>query len=92
MLITIITLSISSQGIKKLIVEQPSRQSTLATIEQLEADIAALEAQKEAAVRALDRRRKQFAMLVCCIEELQGTLEDEEGAVEEGAVAMHVDN
>lgn len=81
-----------TQGIKKLIVDQPSRQTTLASIEQLQADIAALEAQKQAAIQAHEKRRKQFAMLMYCIEELQGAVEEEEGVVEEGAVAMQVDS
>lgn len=81
------------QGIKKLIVEQPSRQVTQASIQQLEADITALEAQKQAAMHALDRRRKQFAMLMYCVEELQQAIAEEEaGGGEEGAVAMQVDD
>lgn len=70
--------------------EQPSRQITQASIEQLEADITALESQKQAAMDALDRRRKQFAMLMYCVEELQHALAEEEGA-EDGAIAMQVD-
>ena len=64
------------ESVRKLIAAQPPRGRTQRAIAELESDIAALDAEDAAAARTLDLRRKQFALLLHVVDELQGTVED----------------
>jgi THO complex subunit 7 len=64
------------ETLRRLCVQLPSRSDT-------EAACAHLEAQSDAASRALDLRKKQFALLLHAARELSGELEEDEKVAEE---------
>ena len=64
----------------------PSRSDTTARLASLEAEIAELETESEATASKLDLRKKQFALLLHLVNELQGELAEE--AAVEAAVAQ----
>ncbi|KAG0470862.1 hypothetical protein HPP92_016982 [Vanilla planifolia] len=66
------------EAIRKLIALQPPRSETQNTISDLEKEIAALETENAAGVRLLDLRKKQFALLLHVVDELQNTIEYEQ--------------
>eukprot|EP00475_Leptophrys_vorax_P021205 TRINITY_DN28941_c0_g1_i1.p2 TRINITY_DN28941_c0_g1~~TRINITY_DN28941_c0_g1_i1.p2 ORF type:complete len:192 (-),score=15.78 TRINITY_DN28941_c0_g1_i1:51-602(-) len=67
----------SCELIRQQIAALPSRQRSHAALAALRADVAALEAENAAAGRVLELRRKQFALLMHTMEELQGALEED---------------
>ncbi|KAI4324780.1 hypothetical protein MLD38_030236 [Melastoma candidum] len=66
------------EAIKKLIAMQPPRSVTQKSISELEREIAALEADNTASSRMLELRKKQFALLLHVVEELQNTIEEDQ--------------
>lgn len=66
------------EAIRKLIAMQPPRAETEKMIAELEKEIAALEAEDAATSRLLDLRKKQFALLLHVVDELQATIEEEQ--------------
>jgi THO complex subunit 7 len=66
------------EAIRKLIATQPPRSETQKTITDLEKEIASLEAENTAGSRLLELRRKQFALLLHVVDELQTTIEEEQ--------------
>lgn len=66
------------EAIRKLIAMQPPRAETEKMIAELEKEIAALEAEDAATSRLLDLRKKQFALLLHLVDELQATIEEEQ--------------
>ncbi|XP_074274674.1 THO complex subunit 7B-like [Silene latifolia] len=66
------------ETIRKLIAMQPPRSETEKMIAELEKEIAALEAEDTATSRLLELRKKQFALLLHVVDELQATIEDEQ--------------
>lgn len=66
------------EAIRKLIATQPPRSETQKTITDLEKEIAALEAENTAGSRLLELRKKQFALLLHVVDELQNTIEEEQ--------------
>jgi THO complex subunit 7 len=58
-------------------VQVPSRSNTTARLASLEAEIAELETESEATASKLDLRKKQFALLLHLVNELQGELAEE---------------
>ncbi|CAE6105135.1 unnamed protein product [Arabidopsis arenosa] len=88
------------EAIRKLISAQPPRSETQKVIHELKKEIAELEAENTASWRLLELRKKQFALLLHVVDELQETMEDEQkNMVEEmqrnitadGAEAMSID-
>ncbi|XP_057539554.1 THO complex subunit 7A-like [Amaranthus tricolor] len=95
------------ETIRKLIANQPPRSETEKAIAELEKEIAELEAEDMASARLLDLRKKQFALLLHVVDELQITLESEHRSIVEemknlteeqrvgpettGSVAMNID-
>ncbi|KAF8033415.1 hypothetical protein BT93_D2123 [Corymbia citriodora subsp. variegata] len=76
------------EAIRKLIAMQPPRSETQKIITELEREIAALEAENTASSRMLELRKKQFALLLHVVEELQNTLEeDQKNLIEEMRIA-----
>lgn len=72
------------EAIRKLIATQPPRSATEKVIAELEKEIAALEAENTAGSRLLELRKKQFALLLHVVDELQSTIEeDEKNLIEE---------
>ena len=71
------------ETLRRLCVQLPSRRDTEAACAHLEREIADLEAQSDAASRALDLRNKQFALLLHAANELSGELEEDEKTAEE---------
>ncbi|XP_021742614.1 THO complex subunit 7A-like [Chenopodium quinoa] len=69
--------------IRKLIATQPPRSETEKMIAELEKEIAALEAEDMASTRMLELRKKQFALLLQVVDELQVTIEDEQRSLVE---------
>lgn len=69
------------EAIRRLIAQQPPRSDTQKIISDLEKEIAALEAEDIAGVKTLDLRKKQFALLLHVVDELQNTIEDEQKSV-----------
>ncbi|XP_073047831.1 THO complex subunit 7A-like [Primulina eburnea] len=77
------------EAIRKLIVMHPPRSQTQKIITELEKEIAMLEAENTAGSRTLDLRRKQFALLLHVVDELQNTIEEEQRSLmEEMRTAM----
>lgn len=66
------------EAIRKLIAMQPPRAETEKMIAELEKEIAALEAEDAATSRLLELRKKQFALLLHLVDELQATIEEEQ--------------
>ena len=71
------------ETLRRLCVQLPSRSDTEAACAHLEREIAHLEAQSDAASRALNLRKKQFALLLHAANELSGELEEDEKTAEE---------
>ncbi|CAO2832845.1 unnamed protein product [Amaranthus hypochondriacus] len=71
------------ETIRKLIANQPPRSETEKAIAELEKEIAELEAEDMASSRLLDLRKKQFALLLHVVDELQITLESEHRSIVE---------
>lgn len=77
------------ETIRKLIATQPPRSETQKLITELEKEIASLEAENTASSRTLELRKKQFALLLHVVDELQNTIEEEQKSlVEEMRMAM----
>ncbi|XP_075505772.1 THO complex subunit 7A-like [Primulina tabacum] len=77
------------EAIRKLIVMHPPRSQTQKIITELEKEIAMLEAENTAGSRTLNLRRKQFALLLHVVDELQNTIEEEQRSLmEEMRTAM----
>ncbi|KAJ4821894.1 THO complex subunit 7A [Turnera subulata] len=66
------------ETIRKLIAAQPPRSETEKLIAELEKEIAGLEAENTAGSRLLELRKKQFALLLHVVDELQNTIEEDE--------------
>ncbi|KAJ0080498.1 hypothetical protein Patl1_23789 [Pistacia atlantica] len=66
------------EAIRKLIALQQPRSETQKIITDLEKEIAALEAENTAGSRLLELRKKQFALLLQVVDELQNTIEEEQ--------------
>ncbi|KAF3452654.1 hypothetical protein FNV43_RR03087 [Rhamnella rubrinervis] len=66
------------EAIRKLISTQPPRSETQKLIMELEKEIAALDAENTASSRMLELRKKQFALLLHVVDELQNTIEEEQ--------------
>ncbi|KAM7257677.1 hypothetical protein ACFE04_013418 [Oxalis oulophora] len=66
------------EAIRKLIAAQPPRSETQKTINELEKEISSLEAENTAGSRLLELRKKQFALLLHVVDELQITIEEEQ--------------
>ncbi|XP_047316273.1 THO complex subunit 7B-like [Impatiens glandulifera] len=76
------------ESIRKLIALQPPRSETQKIITDLEKEIAMLEAESVANSRTLELRKKQFALLLHVVDELQNTIEDEQRSIlEENRIA-----
>lgn len=76
------------EAIRKLISMQPPRSETQKLIVDLEREIAGLEAENTASSRTLELRKKQFALLLHVVDELQNTIEEEQKSlVEEMRIA-----
>jgi len=71
------------EAIRKLIATQPPRSETQKTITELEKDIATLDAENTAGSRLLELRKKQFALLLHVVDELQNTIEEEQKSLVE---------
>ncbi|CAN6312440.1 unnamed protein product [Urochloa humidicola] len=69
------------EAIRRLISLQPPRSETEKLIADLEKEIADLEAENVACVRTLELRKKQFALLLHVVEELQISIEDEQKTI-----------
>ncbi|KAF2323837.1 hypothetical protein GH714_000341 [Hevea brasiliensis] len=66
------------EAIRKLIAMQPPRSETQKIIQDLEKEIAALEAENTAGSRLLELRKKQFALLLHVVDELQNNIEEDQ--------------
>ncbi|KAF8045954.1 hypothetical protein N665_4190s0004 [Sinapis alba] len=66
------------ETIRKLISAQPPRLETEKVIYELKREIGELEAESTASWRLLELRKKQFALLLHVVDELQNTMEDEQ--------------
>ncbi|KAG8649068.1 THO complex subunit 7A [Manihot esculenta] len=66
------------EAIRKLIALQPPRAETQKIIQDLEKEIAALEAENTAGSRLLELRKKQFALLLHVVDELQNNIEEDQ--------------
>ncbi|KAF3954020.1 hypothetical protein CMV_020585, partial [Castanea mollissima] len=71
------------EAIRKLIAAQPPRSETQKMITELEKEIAALDAENTAGSRLLELRKKQFALLLHVVDELQNTIEEEQKSLVE---------
>ncbi|RDY05878.1 THO complex subunit 7A [Mucuna pruriens] len=71
------------EAIRKLIALQPPRSETQKVISELEKEIAALDAENTAGSRLLELRKKQFALLLHVVDELQNTIEEEQKSLVE---------
>ncbi|XP_076887901.1 THO complex subunit 7A-like [Bidens hawaiensis] len=81
------------ETVRKLIAAQPPRSETQKVIDELEKEIAALEAENTASSRTLELRKKQFALLLHVVDELQNTIEEEQrNMVEEMRMAAIYEN
>ncbi|KAI5673490.1 hypothetical protein M9H77_13854 [Catharanthus roseus] len=77
------------EAIRKLIAMQPPRSETQKLISELEREIAMLEAENTGSSRTLELRKKQFALLLHVVDELQNTIEEEQrNLVEEMRMAI----
>ncbi|KAM1135902.1 hypothetical protein ACFX13_034823 [Malus domestica] len=85
----------SKDGIRR----SPPQSETLKIISSLEKEIAALDVENTASSRTLELRKKQFALLLHVVDELQNTIEEEQRSLIEekeqktagGSEPMHVD-
>lgn len=76
--------------IRKLIAVQTPRSETQKVIDDLEKEIVALEAENTASSRTLELRKKQFALLLHVVDELQNTIEEEQKSmIEEMRMAIY---
>ncbi|WCJ27780.1 Tho complex subunit 7/Mft1p [Euphorbia peplus] len=66
------------EAIRKLIAMQPPRSETQKIIQNLEKEISGLEAENTAASRLLELRKKQFALLLHVVDELQNNIEEDQ--------------
>ncbi|PON49522.1 THO complex subunit 7/Mft [Trema orientale] len=66
------------EAVRKLIAAQPPRSQTQRLISELEREIAALDADNTATSRLLELRKKQFALVLHLVDELQNTIEEEQ--------------
>ncbi|KAL6564932.1 THO complex subunit 7A [Orobanche minor] len=66
------------EAIRMLVAIQPPRSETQKIITELEKEIAMLEAENTSGSRTLDLRKKQFALLLHVVDELQNTIEEEQ--------------
>lgn len=88
------------ESIRKLIAMQPPRSETQKTISELEREISMLEAENIAGARTLELRKKQFALLLHVVDELQTTIDEGQPslvdemrmAMEEHKTGMEVDD
>ncbi|KAI3503314.1 hypothetical protein L1887_31754 [Cichorium endivia] len=71
------------ETIRKLIAAQPPRSQTQKLINELEKEIASLEAENTASSRTLELRKKQFGLLLHVVDELQNTIEKEQNSLME---------
>lgn len=71
------------EAIRKLIALQPPRSETQKVISELEREIELLEAENTAGSRMLELRKKQFALLLHVVDELQNTIEEEQRSLVE---------
>ncbi|KAL1213042.1 THO complex subunit 7A [Cardamine amara subsp. amara] len=71
------------EAIRKLISAQPPRSETQKVINELNKEIAELEAENTASWRLLELRKKQFALFLHVVDELQETMEDEQKSMVE---------
>lgn len=71
------------EAIRKLIALQPPRSETQKVISELEREIELLEAENTAGSRTLELRKKQFALLLHVVDELQNTIEEEQRSLVE---------
>ncbi|OWM70490.1 THO complex subunit 7B-like [Punica granatum] len=71
------------EAIRKLIAMQPPRSETQKLITELEREIGLLEAEDLATSRMLELRKKQFALLLHVVDELQNTIEEDQKALME---------
>lgn len=71
------------EATRKLISAQPPRSETQKIIRELEKEIAELEAENTASSRLLELRKKQFALLLHVVDELQNTIEEEQKSLVE---------
>uniref|UniRef100_A0A5B7AKL2 Putative THO complex subunit 7A isoform X2 n=1 Tax=Davidia involucrata TaxID=16924 RepID=A0A5B7AKL2_DAVIN len=71
------------EAIRRLIAMQPPRSETQKVITELEKEIAMLEAENTAGSRTLELRKKQFALLLHVVDELQNTIEEEQRSLVE---------
>ena len=79
------------EALRRLCARLPARATTEAACARLEEEIAALEEESDATAAKLHLRKKQFALLLHVVNELQEELEEdeaEEGEAEEGGVPM----
>ncbi|KAH7855021.1 hypothetical protein Vadar_020351 [Vaccinium darrowii] len=77
------------EAIRRLIGMQPPRSETQKVITDLEKEIAMLEAENTAGSRTLELRKKQFALLLHVVDELQNTIEEEQKSlIEEMRIAL----
>lgn len=65
------------EAIRRLIGAQPPRSETQKVLDELAKELSALEADNMAASRTLELRKKQFALLLHVVDDLQSTIEDE---------------
>ncbi|KAH0732881.1 hypothetical protein KY289_004069 [Solanum tuberosum] len=71
------------ESIRKLVAMQPPRSETQKVITELEKEIAMLGAENTASSRTLELRKKQFALLLHVVDELQNTIEEEQRSLVE---------
>ncbi|CAN0923828.1 THO complex subunit 7A [Linum grandiflorum] len=77
------------EAIRKLIATQPPRYETQKIINELEKEIVALETENTVGSRMLELRKKQFALLLHVVDELQNTIEeDQKSLMEETRMAI----
>ncbi|KAL7234499.1 hypothetical protein ACSBR1_017998 [Camellia fascicularis] len=77
------------EAIRRLIAMQPPRSETQKIITELEKEIAMLESENTAGSRTLELRKKQFALLLHVVDELQNTIEEEQKSlIEEMRIAL----
>ncbi|CAL1381334.1 unnamed protein product [Linum trigynum] len=77
------------EAIRKLIAMQPPRSETQKVITELEKEIVALETENTVGSRLLELRKKQFALLLHVVDELQNTIdEDQKSLIEETRMAI----
>ncbi|ONH89968.1 hypothetical protein PRUPE_8G026900 [Prunus persica] len=77
------------EAIRKMIATQPPRSETLKIISDLEKEIVALDAENTASSRMLELRKKQFALLLHVVDELQNTIEEEQKSLIEEKEHKH---